>query len=122
MNGRFFEFLETAELTVASHLPTPNALLANSQVLPDLVLVGILKEVSFAFLDYLASNSQSDGTGSTSSVWEKALFNIEPPSRIGLPPSTSRFRIAIGPQSHVKRLGNLVSSRPVSFVLCIQSK
>jgi hypothetical protein len=63
-----------AEVTVAYGLSSQNALLANSQILSDLVVVGIIKEVNFAFLDYLASNSQSHGTGSTSSVWETALF------------------------------------------------
>jgi hypothetical protein len=66
---------QEAVLTVSFGLPSQNALLANPEVVSDLVVIGVLKEINFAFLDYLASNSPSHGTGSTSSVWQTALFS-----------------------------------------------
>ncbi len=66
---------QEAVVTVAYGLPSQNALLANPQVVSDLLVIGVLKEINFAFLNYLASNSQFHGTGSTSSVWQTALFS-----------------------------------------------
>jgi hypothetical protein len=54
-----------ADVTVAAGLPDPDALLGYSKIVTDLEQIGTLKEITYAFIDYLASKLSTPFTGTT---------------------------------------------------------
>jgi hypothetical protein len=72
-------FLE-AKAVVANRLPNRYALLANTQIVSDLTSVANDKQVTFAFIGYIATHTQYHATAPTSSVFSSALFG---PGTIG---------------------------------------
>jgi hypothetical protein len=63
-----------AYYTVGYNLPRTNALLAYNGIVRDLVTVGKEKELTFAFLNYIASHTQYRSYSGTSSVFTSGLF------------------------------------------------
>jgi hypothetical protein len=57
--------LQEAQFTTKYGLPNGDALLGYSKVVTDLINVGAVKEITYAFIDYLASKLPTPSTGST---------------------------------------------------------
>jgi Bacterial pre-peptidase C-terminal domain len=66
-------FAEASQMVAYGYAPQA-ALLSNAQIVSDLTKVAALKEVTFALLDFIASHTSYHSTGSTSAVWNTALF------------------------------------------------
>jgi hypothetical protein len=63
-----------AYYTIGYNLPRSDALLAYSGIVRDLTTVGKEKEITFAFLNYIASHTQYRSYSGTSSVFTSGLF------------------------------------------------
>ena len=72
--------LQEAEVTTAYGLPSRDALLGYSQIVNDLVNVGAMKEITYAFVNYLASKLPTPYTGSTPSYLASGTLGNAPSS------------------------------------------
>jgi len=68
------DVLTEAALTVGYHLPSRYALLSYKPIVSDLVAVGNDKQLTYAFIGYIATHTRYHATGPTSSVFSTGLF------------------------------------------------